>query len=231
MDSSALTLKIQMASAIVALLLVIVTVVYTFATRRMAAEMRKQTEIALAAAEAARASAEASQDAATEMKLSRVAEFAPRIVGDVVTLDPISGQGTFVFKNVGRDVAQNIFVYIGVGSKDANKYRFFYDSPVEKRLFLTPTPDDTIHVEQRHFDEFSRRHAEIWEEDWYPFFVEFVYNDVFGYTYRSVVECGTALGMRPGDERHLTNRVWRILSKEEVTERREWHGLVQREQL
>ncbi len=226
MDSSALTLKIQMASAVVALLLVIVTVVYTCAARRMGAEMRKQTEAAVVAAEASRTSAQASQQAAAEMKLSRAAEFVPFIVEDTAVSHPTSEEDIFVFKNIGRYLAKEIFVYAGFGSMDSKNYYFCYTSPVTAKLFLAPGAK--IGIPQRSLDHVRSRYTDTWEEG-YHFFVEFVYKDIFDTTYRSVAECRTRLDAEQ-PPRAITY-VWKILSPEEVAERKEWHGLVQREQL
>jgi len=233
----------QMASAIAAFILVLVTAWYAYHTWHMVKEMREQGKLlreqvdaARAAAEASRVSAQSSREMVGEMKVLREAEFAPIIVSDRVTGIPVpteregqrvllQDQSLFVFKNIGTDIATEIWIHLGFGSILSDEY-YFDTSPFDARSLLCP--NDTMEVSEGSLDQFRCAHANNWQEG-YNFFIEFVYEDRFSNTYRSVAACDPHPEGRP--QPLLETYVWERLSKEKAGKCRGPEGFKKREHL
>jgi hypothetical protein len=161
-------------TAIATVALVVVTAVYVWLTGRTL--------------RFARLAAEAAEVSAREMRLAREAEFAPIIIGRTSPFDrnPVPSHW---FENVGKFVAQHVFLFLGalpVGSST-----LWIDSATPPHLRDVVQPGLPWAIAFDEVKSFRASHPQLFADPRTLTLAEFLYTDLFGNWYRSLIVLDT----------------------------------------
>ena len=166
--------------------LAVVTCWYAVLTRQTVREMRRQSESMTKQVEVAQRTSETAARSVEEMVAARKAEFIPIIAADVPMIDPDSGRRLplLTFKNIGRFVARQVWICYGCWPEGGSQ--LWIDSE-PKGHWDAVLPGLPLVVDYEGWNSFKTSYPQLFEGAPPAALAEFVYTDVFGNRYRSMV--------------------------------------------